>query len=113
MRSPFDALITEKSLSFIATRRNRDLMELIADDRVEHTVPLKNMCAKITPELAEEILQVVSVLGCTKRQFLEAAFIDAVARAKQIMESEGVFASLDELAGPVDGSCLVAEVVED
>lgn len=96
MRSPIDALVTEKVLNFISTRRNADLIDLVAEDRLEHNIPLKNVCAKVTPQLSDEIDQVVGLLGVSKRRFLEAAYIEAVQRAHEIMKAEGVFDALDD-----------------
>ena len=96
MRSPLDALVTEKALHFVATRFNADLLDLIGEDRIEHNVPLKNVCAKVSPELAASIDEVVNLLGVSKRRFLEAAFVEAVQRAEAIMESEGVYDALED-----------------
>lgn len=96
MRSPFDALVTEKALHFISTRRNADLLDLIAEDRLEANIPLKNVCAKVTPQLADQIDEVVGLLGVSKRRFLEAAFVEAVQRAHEIMKAEGVWEAIEE-----------------
>lgn len=102
MRSPLDALVTEKALNFISTCRNADLLDLIAEDRLDHNIPLKNVCAKVTPQLADEIDQVVGLLGVSKRRFLEAAYIEAVQRARAIMKAEGVWEAIDEEAAAVE-----------
>ncbi len=98
MRSPIDALVTEKVLNFISTRRNADLIDLVAEDRLEHNIPLKNVCAKVTQQLSDEIDQVVGLLGVSKRRFLEAAYIEAVQRAHEIMKAEGVWEAIEEAA---------------
>jgi hypothetical protein len=97
MRSPIDALVTEKVLNFISTRRNADLIDLVAEDRLEHNIPLKNVCAKVTPQLSDEIDQVVGLLGVSKRRFLEAAYIEAVQRAHEIMKAEGLREAIEEV----------------
>lgn len=96
MRSPFDALVTEKTLNFISTRRNADLLDLVAEDRLETNIPLKNVCAKVAPQLADQIDEVVGLLGISKRRFLEAAFVEAIQRAHEIMKAEGLWDVLDE-----------------
>ena len=98
MRSPLNALVTENALNFISTRRNADLLDLLAEDRLDHNVPLKNVCAKVTPQLADQIDEIVAMLGVSKRRFLEAAFIEAVQRAHEIMKAEGVWEAIDEAA---------------
>lgn len=107
MRTPLNALITEKSLDFISTRRNSDLFEMIASDQIDHSFPLKNVCAKVSPELSDEIDQICGLLSISKRRFLEAAMVEAVAKAKRIMDSEGVFESIE------DGVGLTATAVEE
>jgi hypothetical protein len=101
MRTPLNALITEKALNFISVRRNSDLVDLIARDQFEHSVPLKNVCAKVLPELSDEIDEVCSLLGISKRRFLEAAMIEAVSKAKGIMEREGVWEAIEDGPGVV------------
>lgn len=96
MRSPLDALVTENALNFISTRRNADFLDLVAEDRLDHNIPLKNVCAKVTPQLSDEIDQVVGLLGVSKRRFLEAAFIEAISMARHIMKAEGVWEAIEE-----------------
>lgn len=82
MRTCLDSLITQKALSLINNSVSSDLPDLPG---------LKNVCAKVTSQLSEEIDEVCALLGVHKRQFLEAAFIDAVATAREILRREGVF----------------------
>lgn len=88
MRSPFDALVTEKALVFISSCGQPELVDHLIDSSA---VTTKNVCAKVSPELAAEIEEVVSLLGISKRRFLEAAFVEAVRRSREIMEAEGVY----------------------
>jgi hypothetical protein len=91
MRTPLDALVTKHTLQRIAVATNSGLIDYLDNGRTEHNVPLKNVCAKVLPELAEEIDSVVGLLGVSKRQFLEAAFIEAIFRAKAIIDQEGLW----------------------
>lgn len=79
-------MVTEKALSLI-----NDSVDL--PDLPESSL-LKNVCAKVTSQLSEEIDQVCGFLGISKRRFLEAAFIDAVAVAQEIIRREGVAKAL-------------------
>ena len=93
-RTLLDALVTEKSPNFISVRANADLVDMLADGRLQiegEESPLKNICAKCTPHLSDQVDEVVGLLGISKRRFLEAAIIDAVKKAHEIMEAEGVF----------------------
>ncbi|KVE52961.1 hypothetical protein WI94_19305 [Burkholderia vietnamiensis] len=59
---------------------------------------LRNVCTKVTPELADRIDAAVSLLGVSKRRFLEAAFIEALLKVEDLMRAEGVGdGSLQEL----------------
>lgn len=114
-RRPFDALVTEKTLAHMnqgslmadavmGCPLAEDGFEIPSDatpeqraalENVRASVPLtKNVCARVSPQLADEIDNVVSLLGISKRRFLEAAFIEAVNRANEIMENEGLFDQL-------------------
>ena len=87
MRTALDALLLQKSLEFV-----QPSTDCPGFDRLPG---LKNVCARVDPDLAGEIDKVVGVLGITKRRFLEAAFRYAVDRAHQVMREEGVFDQID------------------
>lgn len=52
--------------------------------------PLKNVCAKVSPQLADELDTVCNFLGISKRSFIEAAFVEALSQAREIMQAEGL-----------------------
>ena len=86
MRSHLDSLVTEKVLGLLNDiRGSSDLV-----DRVESS-DLKNVCAKVSVNLSDEIDRVSGFLGVSKRLFLESAFVDAVETAQEIMRREGLF----------------------
>lgn len=95
-RSVLDALVTEKTLNLISSWRNADLLDLIADEQIPDSVPLKNVCAKVSQQLSDKIDEVCGLLGISKRRFLEAAFIEAVQKAEAIMEAEGLWEALSD-----------------
>jgi len=97
MRSKLDALVTKQSLAYV--QAYDQILEEMLDDketRLAAKVELRNVCAHVSKELAEEIDQVCKFLDIRKRAFLEAAFVDAVQKAHEIMEAEGVHKILDE-----------------
>ena len=100
-RSPLDALVTEKTLSRISVARNAQIVDLIASGRIETSepLPLKNVCAKVIPELADEIDEICGLLDISKRAFIEAAFLEAVSKARSIMKAEGLFEKLNQWEG--------------
>ncbi len=106
-RTQLDALVTEKALHFVSTQRNADLLDLISEDKLPNGAHLKNVCAKVSVELAAEIDQVAGLLGISKRRFLEAAFVDAIAQAHQIMATEGVFDSMETEDVPQQAARLI------
>lgn len=91
MRSPLNALLTEKALALVSTRRNSELLDAVLADPDQSTLlPLKNVCAKVSAELSADIDEVCGLLGISKRRFLEAAFIEAVRQAHEVIRAEGV-----------------------
>lgn len=99
MRTPLDALLTERALHFVTTRHNPDLVEAIIDHTEHsdlHQARIKNVCAKVSVNLSNSIDEVCALLGVQKRRFLEAAFMEAVERAHSILEEEGVYELLTE-----------------
>lgn len=89
-RTPLNALLTEQSLHLLSVHRGTAVLDLIASDSVEHNFELKNICAKVHPQLADRIDHVCTLLDISKRRFLEAAFIEACDMAESILEAEGV-----------------------
>jgi hypothetical protein len=95
MRSPLEALVTEKALHFLSARRGDYLMDHVLSSSDIGPIPTKNVCAKVSVQLSDEIDQVCGLLDISKRRFLEAAFVQAVNMSRAIIEREGV---LDVLA---------------
>lgn len=92
MRTPIDRLVTYNTL------RHMDGNSFLLDQLLEKddSVPLKNVCAKVHPDLADEIDGICGLLSISKRSFLEAAMIEAINKAKEIMEREGLHEYLQE-----------------
>ena len=86
MRSHLDSLVTEKVLGLLNDIRGAS--DLV--DRGE-SEDWKNVCAKVSVNLSDEIDRVSGFLGVSKRLFLESAFVDAVEAAQEIMRREGLF----------------------
>lgn len=94
MRSSIDSLVTEKSLSLVHLRRNSNLLDLIDSGAVKVEAGedmIKNVCCKVHVSISDEIDEIVGILGVSKRRFLEAALVDAIASARDIMDKEGVW----------------------
>jgi predicted DNA-binding protein len=66
-------------------------------EQSEGKVEVRNMCAKVAPELYERLEQVCSLLDMTKRQFIEAAVNDACSKAEDLIERHGALPQQGEL----------------
>ena len=89
-RTLVDSLVTEKTLAMINGNNNADLVDLIEQD-----VPqIKNVCAKVSVQLSDRLDNTLGLLGISKRRFIEAALIDALNKASQIMDEEGLHEAL-------------------
>src|SRR5664280_2600827 len=87
-RTQFEEMILGKALAFKAGSNNSDLLDLIANDQIQHTVELKNVCAKVSPQLADKLEEVCGLLSISKRRFIEAALIEALNQAEEIMHND-------------------------
>lgn len=90
MRTPLNALVTEKILTRISQQANAELIDHVVDSG-EAQIEIKNVCAKVSVELSDRIDAIVAILSCSKRKFLEAAFVEAVDKAELIIEREGFY----------------------
>jgi len=86
--SDFKQFIVYRALAFKFERENYDLSERILEN-AEMAVPLRNVCAKLTAELSDRIDQTVSVLGISKRLFIERALIEAMDQTDAMLEKVG------------------------
>lgn len=86
----FDDLIRFKALHLKFVASGSNVVELLADGKMEHSIPMKNVCAMITQELFDDLTNTCSLLDISKRTFIESAIVEALAKAKNIMEAEGL-----------------------
>lgn len=92
-RTPLDALVTRACL------KEMEGNTFLLDHFIENHANLgqtKNVCAKVSVQMSDQIDQLVRLLGINKRSFLEAAFADAILKAEAIIEAEGLWAYLEE-----------------
>jgi hypothetical protein len=104
-RSTLNALLTRKTLDRMATMTNQDFQDALLEGRVESVsgeMPLKNVCAKLSVALSDEVDEMCGFLDISKRRFIEAAIIDALQQAETIMQEEGVW-DLMEASVPTPG----------
>lgn len=68
-----------------------DLIEHLLDANPEAKDKMRNICAFIQPELFAQVEGVCSLLSLSKRQVVEMALIDFLAKADSIMEETGAY----------------------
>lgn len=109
MRTPIDALVTEKSLGIVSGSSNVDLFEHLGVIEKAEAGVIKNVCAKVSTQLADEIDNICNLLDISKRRFLEAAMLEAVAKAKAIMDTEGVWESIEQQGFVASGEGVIVK----
>lgn len=88
----FDEKIQLKVLQLKAGMADGKLIDHIIE---AGDVPaLRQMCAKITPQLHDRLDQMTNLLDMSKREFVEAALIDALNRADEVLERSGALRQL-------------------
>jgi hypothetical protein len=63
-----------------------DLVQHLVDQNEEAKTKLRNICAFISPELFEEINSLTNLLDLSKREFVEMALQDLVAKSHAVFE---------------------------
>ena len=96
-RTPLDALLTERVLHQMSVHLNASFLDCLLDDNnssvtavVGSRLPIKNVCAKVSEAISDEIDVIVGMLNVSKRAFLEAAFVEAIIKARQVISDEGL-----------------------
>lgn len=94
----FDDLIRYKALHLKYVSDNQGLLDYVisGDFQVEANIPMKNVCAMITQELFDDLTSTCGLLDISKRTFIESAIIEALAKAQNIMDAEGLHQHLAE-----------------
>lgn len=60
------------------------------------TPQLRQMCAKVSPALYDELENVCGLLDMSKREFIEGAVRDAIQRANEVIDRSGVMDQLSK-----------------
>ena len=94
--SDFQQFLQYKALAFKFGLQNSDLVDAaVASGQV--SIPLRNVCAKLTVELAERLDQTCVNLAISKRQFIERALVEAMDQADAALDACGALDDLREL----------------
>lgn len=75
----------------------RSVADKLMDSALEaQTDQVKNVCAKLSVQLSDQIDSTVKWVGISKRRFIEAAIMAALERFDQIAEEEGLDEALQD-----------------
>lgn len=98
----FDKLIQFKALSQIYGNSADMLEKIVNPNNLEETekVKMRNVCALISVQLFDRLEQTCGLLDLSKRQFIEASLIEALDRADEIVQNEGVFEHFENMSNP-------------
>ena len=89
----FDEKIQLKVLQLKASCDHGHLMDALLEQSPDMP-ELRQMCAKVSIQLHDRLDQMVSLLNMSKREFIEAAVIDALDRADDVLERTGTMRQL-------------------
>lgn len=78
-------LLTQRILSF-KLRNVRPIDDILDDPKLADMPGTRNVCAKLSIPLSQEIDEVCSLLDVSKRRFIEAAIIHALREARRLMD---------------------------
>ena len=84
------ALKLKATLSGPGGRLLDQLLEQIESPQV------RQMCAKVSSALYDDLESVCGLLDMSKREFIESAVSDALRRAHEVINATGVMESIDE-----------------
>lgn len=99
MKSILEKKLTYKALGFL--HQNDFLIDAALEDpspELKEKFKIKNVCASLPGVLVIRLENTLSLLGMTKREFLESAIIDALDKADLVMDECGVTEYLEGLA---------------
>lgn len=93
----FESLIRFKTLQEVYTRSNSGFTDhLLSDPANAEKAGLKKLQFDVSPMLFNNVEAVCSMLGMSKREFLEAATIAAVDKAQAIIDESSLLEPSEE-----------------
>lgn len=87
-RTQFEELILEKAYHYKNSMQNSDVLDAIDRAGELPETLVKNVCAKVSTELSDELDSVCNLLSISKRRFIESSLIQALKDAKGLMHDE-------------------------
>ena len=94
MTKDFDEFIQYRALAFkFGNTDFEGSLDMVLDDGNEaEKLKIKNVCAKISIQLADELEETCAVLRISKRKFIELAIIEALVRCDSIVKEFDIYA---------------------
>lgn len=92
--SDFKEFIKYRALAFKYERENTDMTEAVLASGHE-PIPLRNVCAKLTVELAERVDNAANLMGISKRLFIERALLEAIDQVHAAMDEVNAYEGLE------------------
>lgn len=94
----FDEVIQLQVLKLKAVQQGANMGRLIDAAIDQGELPqLRQMCAKVHPEMYDRLEQVTNLLDMSKREFIEGAVADALLRAEDVISRSGALDAQGEL----------------
>ena len=87
VKRPLELFLLRGILNF---QPNNSDFDLIAEQDPENSM-LKNICARISTPLADELEESCILLGCSKRRFIEMAISNAIFEFHELVEEYDMF----------------------
>lgn len=107
----FDKFIQYKVLDRIYASDNDFLLDMAISQNGAEAIKaqMKNVCALISKELFDDLDGVCSLLEISKRKFIEYALIEAISRANEIVNENGLAEHYEELRNGFDAVVVEGE----
>lgn len=86
--SVFNEVMLSKALAF--KHGSSDIPDQFLDHK---DAPVKQVCAKLSIELSDNIDNVCAILGMSKRSFIELALINAISEYESIASEYDIFST--------------------
>lgn len=93
----FHQLIQYKALDHLHTLSGSSAIDRLPESEIPKS-QMRNVCALISVPLFDELEAMCGLLGLSKRQFIESALIEALAKANAIVDEVGLHQTLWEQA---------------
>ena len=83
-----DEVLQLQVLKLKASRSGQPFSGSLMDHLIDQSaakIEVRNMCAKVSPQLYQRLEDVCNLLDMSKRQFIEAAVSDAIVKAQELV----------------------------